>query len=112
MFLHGIKSEEYREIKDYWLRRLVESDDDVEMNVWQQFVDEIQDPCRNHNSLHELMLHYGFSFKKFTHVVFSNGYSKNAPKIKFQLEEITIGNANPDWSDGAKGFFLILKVKK
>lgn len=59
MIATGEKTEEYREIKDYWFKRI-------------------------HNKDHDA-------------VIFRNGYSKDAPKIKVELKGIRRGTGLPNW---------------
>lgn len=80
----GEKIEEYREIKPYWLTR------------FKYF-------CNHEDMEHELNYDY-------THVLFKNGYSKNAPKILFELKEICFGQAKPKWSDNWLGEVFIIKI--
>lgn len=44
-------------------------------------------------------------FKSFTHVVFRNGYQKEAPTIKVKITDICVGHSNPDWCGGIKDNF-------
>lgn len=72
MIASGEKKEEYREIKDYWIKRLKD------------------------RSLNEPF----HAFKEFDKIIFKNGYSKNAPTLVVEYKGIKIGKGNPEW--GAK----------
>lgn len=74
MIKSGEKKEEYREIKDYWVKRLKEM------------------------SLTRLE-----AFKHFDTVTFKNGYAKDAPEITLEFKGIEIGTAKPEWSDNWQG---------
>ena len=77
----GVKREEYREMKQYWEKRLVEKIEPIRLynSPWAQ-------PCTD-------MVKY--TFKKFTHVVFRNGYGDDKPMMEFKIKGITIGKGNP-----------------
>jgi len=69
MISNGVKKEEYREIKDYWVKRLKDM--------------SLQGPFH--------------AFIPYDKIVFKNGYSKNAPIMVVQFEGIRIGKGNKDW---------------
>jgi len=64
MIAQGVKKEEYREIKPYWITRLNSS----------------------------------LETKLFDYIHFSNGYSKNCPKMKVELLAISLGESKVKWS--------------
>lgn len=88
MIERGVKTEEYREIKPYWSKRLTGYD------------------------------HPLFSIRKgyqqanqngYTHVKFSYGYTKRT--MTFEIERITIGAGNPKWGAPTE-FVFIIKLGK
>ena len=70
MILSGVKKEEYRDIKPYWIDRLT-------------FIDP--------NTLD------GQEFKNFTHIKFTNGYGYHRPSFTIECKGIDIGMGNTDW---------------
>ena len=85
------KTEEYREIKPYWIKRLT-TNCEVEYDV------ALETYCGK------------VLYRPYTHVLFINGYRKDSPRIEKEIESITIGNPKkglcPDkWLD--KEFFVI-----
>lgn len=78
----GVKREEYREMKPYWEKRLVKKTESIRLynSPWEQ-------PCTD-------MVKY--TFKKFTHVVFRNGYGDKKPMMKFKITKMSIGEGNPE----------------
>ena len=75
MILSGEKTEEYREIKQYWKTRLVERVcTDEEKGIY-------NDMCR----------------EDFTHVEFKNGYQKDAPTMLMELVGIKVGQGVEKW---------------
>lgn len=97
MISAGEKTEEYREIKPYWIQRLTIGYFEVAMNVT---LDDI--------------LYVKASYRPFTHVLFINGYRKDSPRIEKEIESITIGKPKkglcPDKWLGTE--FFIIKFKQ
>ena len=69
MISKGVKKEEYREIKDYWIKRL------KDMSLQKPF----------------------HAFIPYDKIVFKNGYAKNAPTMVVEFDGIRIGKGNKDW---------------
>jgi hypothetical protein len=86
MILSGDKTEEYREIKDFWNRRLTRE--------------------------HELGGHCALNgiFKNYRLVEFRNGYASDAPTMILECKGIAKGKAKPEWSDGWQGEVFIIKL--
>ena len=95
MIASGVKVEEYREVKGYWVSRLM---------FWVQRVDLVT------HDLYFNRMHY--AFKDFDLVQFKNGYNKNAPTITFEFDGIDIGPAVPEWSDNWQGDVFRIKIGK
>ncbi len=80
----GIKTEEYREIKPFWIKRLCN-------NFYQ------------HQETGEWMADY---YKHFDAVKFTYGYTKRT--MTFKVESITIGEGKTEWgADPGKEYFKI-----
>lgn len=79
MIKQGVKKEEYRELKEYWVKRLVQK---IEVG-------------HSTNCLNRI----GFNtiFKKYSVIVFKNGHSKNAPTIRVEFKGIRIGKPKVEW---------------
>ena len=94
MILSGEKKEEYREMKEYWWKRLC-TVGPVKYSMATIF--------NNGNQVDSL-------FKDYTKIVFKNGYHKNAPEIHIQCLGICTGTAKPEWSDNWQGKVFIIKL--
>ena len=70
----GEKTEEYRDIKPYWIQRLTIGYFEVAMDL----------------TLSDI-LYVKASYRPYTHVLFINGYRKDSPRIEKKIESITIG---------------------
>lgn len=94
MIAAGDKTEEYREIKPYWIKRLT-TNCEVAYDVAAE-------------------THCGeVLYRPYTHVLFINGYRKDSPRIEKEIVSITIGKPKkglcPDkWLDTE---FFIIKFK-
>ena len=78
----GVKMEEYREIKPYWIKRLMVNDD-------------IQNPI----------------FKKFDKIILANGgHFGNVPKSIFPFSGITIGPGIQEWGAIKDTYYFRIKV--
>ena len=78
MIESDIKKEEYREVKPFWIKRLIDNYEMLECN-------------------HE--------FKHFDAVRFHRGYTNKA--CTFKLRGITIGKGNPEWGAPDKEVFIL-----
>lgn len=77
----GIKTEEYREIKDYWVKRFK-----------------------------EMSLTRFEPFKHFDYVEFTNGYNSKSPKIILECKGIEVGIGNPDWGAIENTKYFVIKL--
>lgn len=93
MIAAGEKKEEYREIKNYWLRRLADG-----------FTSKMIDGRRIY--IFEGM----YRPKHYDIVRFRNGYAANAPTMDVELKGIEFGFAKEAWAGGFKDQCFILKL--
>lgn len=68
----GEKTEEYREIKPYWIKRLNTNCEVVYDVAAETYCGKVL-------------------YHPYTHVLFINGYRKDSPRIEKEIESITIG---------------------
>ena len=105
MILAGEKTEEYREIKPYWVARLFQNNSNiVDMKYLASGLEGRTDLLKKYIEAQRIVS------KQYTHVLFINGYRKDSPRIEKEIESITIGKPKkglcPDkWLD--KEFFII-----
>ena len=101
MIESGIKTEEYREIKPYWEKRLVDYKavvEDYKRLVFRRYVLGVHnDICREYP-------------RGYTHVKFSYGYTKHT--MTFEIKEITIGKGKPEWGAPKENVFIIKLGKR
>ena len=108
MIVADEKTEEYREIKPYWVERLFQNNSNiVDMKYLASGLAGRTDLLKKYNDAQRIVL------KQYTHVLFINGYRKDSPRIEKEIESITIGKPKkglcPDkWLDTE---FFIIKFK-
>ena len=93
----GIKTEEYREIKPFWIKRLCTKETISKLNV-----DSIA------NDRNALLTLYGmniFRFKDYDKVKFSYGYTKKT--MTFDIVNISIGKGRKEWGAMDDLLFII-----
>lgn len=108
MIADGKKDEEYREIKPYWVARLLQNNSNiVDVQYLASGLAGRTDLLKGYIDAHRIVL------KPFTNVLFINGYRKDSPRIEKEICGITIGKPKkglcPDkWLDTE---FFIIKFK-
>lgn len=102
------KTEEYREIKPYWVARLFRNNSNiVDVRHLALSLAGRTDLLKKYIDAQRIVL------KQYTHVLFVNGYRKDSPRIEKENESISIGKPKkglcPDkWLDTE---FFIIKFK-
>ena len=105
MIESGVKTEEYREIKPYWVQRLTRyGNGTINGKLYAEFMSSSPEVLK-YNIEQGLM-----SFAGYTLVKFSYGYTKRT--ITFELESITIGKGKPEWGAPTEDVFIIKLGKK
>ena len=108
MIVANEKTEEYREIKPYWVARLFQNNSNiVDVQNLASALAGRTDLLKKYIDAQRIVL------KQYTHVLFVNGYRKDSPRIEKENESISIGKPKkglcPDkWLDTE---FFIIKFK-
>lgn len=108
MIVADEKTEEYREIKPYWVARLFQNNSNiVDMKYLSSGLAGRTDLLKKYIDAQRIVL------KQHTHVLFINGYRKDSPRIEKEIESITIGKPKKGlcpgkWLDHE---FFIIKFK-
>ena len=111
----GIKTEDYREINDYWIKRLVDS-----VTFFGGRYDSMKNiPIKeagisNVNLLHVTpdVLKKDIKLKKFDTNIMTLGYPKSTDSeriIKFEHKGIEIRTGNPQWGADPKKLYFVIK---
>lgn len=89
MIASGEKKEEYREIKEYWIKRLFVN----YREFWQ---------LKDGKSI----------VSQFSHINFKNGYSSNAPVMQVEFCDIREGYGKPEWGAVPGVKYFVIKLGK
>lgn len=106
MIASGEKKEEYREIKRYYISRLLMAAQLCKGEVvWKNLTPFLSRYYDNNKS--ELKQYLGFSliFKNFSSVTFHRGYTNTT--MTFKIEDMKIGIGNPNWGAPNEEVFII-----
>lgn len=107
--LSGVKKEEYREIKPYWVARLFY---DRFGKLSPVLVKELTDYIIKYGDTENFEVKNGIevSFVPYTHVLFINGYGDDKPRIEKEIESIDIDRPRKGWCPDeflGKEYFVI-----
>lgn len=91
MVLSGEKYEEYREIKPYWISRLIKNRYEMESQVYDEMCNDLKEPLLHHSSVEDLLKFFNCDWVKYGSVEFTNGYSKKSPMVTKEIYSIDIG---------------------
>lgn len=108
MIVSCVKTEEYREVKPYWIARLFQDNSNiVDVRNLASALAGRTDLLKKYIDAQRIVL------KQYTHVLFINGYRKDSQRVEKEIESIGIGKPKkgmcPDeWLDTE---FFIIKFK-
>lgn len=104
MIESGYKTEEYREIKPYWIKRLLKG---AETSFCA--IDDISDDTANFYSTHPRKINQGLAFgglaKSFDKVKFSYGYTKRT--MMFNVRYFGVLKGKKQWGAPSEDVFVI-----
>lgn len=100
MIESGVKTEEYREIKEHWIKRLVEYADGYKIPKFMLEVYTEHITC-----LKILLLESKLEFIEFDFIKFSYGYTKRT--MTFECKGITIDKGKKEWGAPDNEVFII-----
>lgn len=101
----GIKKEEYREIKPYWIKRLLEvinTDYTEYIPIDKASIDFYN---QNHKYLNIATKSKSIKFKDYNKVKFTYGYTKKS--MTFEIINITVGKGKIEWGAMDDLLFII-----
>ena len=107
------KKEEYREIKPYWIVRLMNFRNEMWETDINDFSAELNNPFSRHNGPEECIEYYGASFRRFDQIHFKNGFarwSKPAPAFDIGLSKIRIDTGKPEWGAEPEKYYFVLEL--
>lgn len=116
MIASGEKKEEYREIKPYWVDRLLVPKD-IGGSVWDEpgaydeMLYDLQYPTPRHRNTDEVLEYFRVKPKQFDVVEFRNGYGRSAPTITVEWNKLLVGVGIEMWG-GKLDYCFVIKLGK
>lgn len=108
MISSSYKTEEYREIKMYWIKYFIDFNLDGDDFLTEHDIKEIIFCLKNDPK--KAFDNYGIKFKNFDTITFSNGFKKDRDQIIIGLKEICVGKMKKEWGYGGEENVFILKL--
>ena len=110
MIESGEKKEEYRDVKPYWEKRLLDYKGLTEYYLANRTELKIKNFLFPHRPVIEDVCN---AFPRgYTHVTFQLGYQRNAPRMTFEIESISIGKGNSAWGAEPDKLYFVIKLGK
>lgn len=98
MILFGQKTEEYREVKQYWVDRLLCAGifrNDTFKKWFENMPDDVT---------------FQHVVNKFDLIEFTNGYNKKSPQVTLECKGIEIGTGKKEWGAIENKTYFIIKL--
>ena len=115
MTASGEKTEDYREIKDSWCRRLLTTARELEYGIWDEMIFDLANPFRRHEGASQCLLYFGARLNVYDINVMTLGYpskSNTSRIIELEHKGIEIRTGNPDWGAEPDKFYFVIKHGK
>lgn len=106
MIASGEKTEEYREIKPYWVKRFCCKTSPSYPVPWVAMVLTSQNPAYLKKALKMRTI----TLKGFTHVTFHLGYAKDRPSMTFAIKEIVCDEGKEEWGALPGETYFVIKL--
>lgn len=111
MIHRGEKLEEYREIKAYWIVRMME-EVDMGFHSYKKVSRETAEFYENNPHLLKNALYHGsMRFKDFDGVVFRLGYFKDRPSMIKPIKDIIVGQGCPEWGAVKGKEYIVIRLR-
>lgn len=109
MIESGVKTEEYREIKEHWIKRLTHFTYE-EYESLEELTSQLQSAEEDEWTPYEVLGYYGAQLRRFDAVKFSYGYTKRT--MTFECKGISIGKGRSVWGAPDNDVFIIKLGRK
>ena len=106
MIASGEKTEEYREIKPYWVKRFCYKTSPSYPVPWVSMVLTSQNP----EYLKQALKMRTMTLQRCTYVTFHLGYSKDRPSMTFAIKEIAIAEGKEEWGALPGETYFVIKL--
>lgn len=113
MILSGEKTEEYLEVKEYWINRffqLPHSKKNTFTNSPYYHFSRLKELNSNKETIDFLIKHKIIKYKQFDSTIFSNGMTHPIPRFEIELKSIEIGTGRTEWGAEPGKRYFVLKL--
>lgn len=108
MIVSADKMFEYRDIKKHWISRMIGIRPGMELYMNNtEFLDALQNPYWNHNSIEELLYYFHAFFRRYDLIKFRNGYRWDSPCATFKWEGCDIAKGLTELGASGEYQFVI-----
>ena len=107
MIESGVKTEEYREVKEHWVKRLTHFTYE-EYETLEELTSQLQFAEENEWTPYEVLGYYGAQLRRFDAVKFSYGYTTRT--MTFECNGITIGRGKAEWGAPTDNDVFVIKL--
>ena len=108
----GIKTEDYREINEYWTKRFIWLSQEMEYGNICEFIEDLSNTSRHHKDIEECMNYFDCDFKQFDSNIMTLGYPKSTDSeriLKLEHKGIEIRTGNPEWGAEPDKLYFVIK---
>jgi len=107
MIFSGEKKEEYRDLTNYWFKRLCDMKVQCEDSPVSLTKGEVYSTLSQNSDIlnHDLI-------KYFDNIIFSNGYAKDRPQFKIECKGIEIKEGCKEWGAIPGQKYFVIKLGK
>lgn len=111
MIACGEKTEEYREIKPYWIKRLIEETDPVHHDYYEKITSTRAEFFSDRAIMLQYYLEEGLVREKgYDTVTFYLGYSKDRPSMTFKIKDIVVSRGKSEWGAAQGEYYFTIKL--
>lgn len=110
----GVKKEEYRDLKAYWVKRFIDiyypEDGNGDIKTIPENI--VYDILVNGYEWKPTLKSYFSKLKDFDTIVFRHGYAKECPEMVVELKGIDVSGGVQEWGAKSGEQYIVLKLGK
>lgn len=107
----GEKTEEYREIKPYWIKRIIGERDPAHHDCYEKITSARAEFFSDRAIMLQYYLEEGLvRHKGYDTVTFHLGYSKDRPSMTFKIKDIVISRGKSEWGAAQGEYYFTIKL--
>ena len=110
----GGKTIEYKEIKKYWVKRLIKFDRDIEARAFDSFLTDLKNPFDRHNGPRDCMDFFGARFRKIETAIFKNGCVRQdqaVTRVTRTVKSISVESGRPECGARPGEYYFVIELQ-